>query len=67
MTRGAPSSMSRLHVPTRELRPARTVQCPDCHDQVATRDGRIAGHYATGTVLCSASSTPVPTDPKATT
>ena len=60
MTRGAPSEMSRLALPQRIARAAQTVQCPDCHDHVATRDGRIAGHYAAGTVLCSASSKPVP-------
>jgi hypothetical protein len=59
MTRGAPASLSGLKVPVRTIRAAATVTCPDCHDQVATRDGAIAGHYATATTMCSGSSQPV--------
>jgi hypothetical protein len=61
MTRGTPSAWSRLSLPVRTVRAAATVVCPDCHHPVPTRDGAIAGHYAVGTTLCSASSTPVPT------
>jgi hypothetical protein len=60
VTRGAPASLSGLTVPVRTLRAAATVVCQECHSVVPTRDGAIAGHYAAGTTLCSASSTPVP-------
>lgn len=63
MTRGAPSQMSRLQVPRRDLRAAQTVTCPTCRSLVPTRDGRIAGHYALATELCTSSSKTVPTDP----
>jgi hypothetical protein len=64
VTRGTPSDWSRLALPRRQVRSAATVTCPECHDVVPTRDGRIAGHYAVATTLCSASSKPISNDPK---
>jgi hypothetical protein len=63
VTRGAPAVWSRLALPTRQIRPAATARCTQCHDLVPVRDGHLAGHYAVGRELCSASSTPAPTDP----
>jgi hypothetical protein len=59
VTRGAPAQLSGLNVPARLLRPAATTRCPECRDVVPTRDGRIAGHYAVATQLCTGSSKPV--------
>jgi hypothetical protein len=60
VTRGAPASLSGLNVPARLMRPAATTRCPDCRDVVPTRDGRIAGHYAVATTMCSGSNQPTP-------
>lgn len=55
VTRGAPPKLSSLRPPERAVRAATPAQCPDCHEMVATRGGRIAGHYAVATTICSGS------------
>lgn len=63
MTRGAPSRLSTIKLPTRAVRPVTLAQCGDCHEWIAVRDGHLAGHYASGTELCTGSSTPVSATP----